>query len=190
MTPRERVLALLEGEQPDQVPWFGDLDYRATSMIHKKEVPENFKETDEYIQWHRDLGVGFYLQGYFPFKEIIEHCDVRTWNEGNKRYREIKTPKGTLKECWQWLETSFSEGHVEYLLKSEEDLPAYSFMIENTRYEPDYAFAKKRADQVGELGVVLVYTPRSPFMHLLAIDRKSTRLNSSHIPLSRMPSSA
>ena len=170
MTPRERVLTLLKGGQPDQVPWFGDLDYWATSLIHKKEVPEDFKASDDYIQWHRDLGVGFYLQGYFPFKEIIENCEIKTWNEGNKRFREIITPKGAMKECWQWLETSFSEGHAEYLLKSEADLPAYNFMIENTRYEPDYDFAEKRMEQVGDMGAVLVYTPRSPFMHLLAID--------------------
>ena len=170
MTPRERVLTLLKGEQPDQVPWFGDLDYWATSMIHKKEVPRDFKESDDYIQWHRDLGVGFYLQGYFPFKEIIENCEIKSWDEGNKRFREIITPKGTLKECWQYLETSFSEGHAEYLVKSASDLPAYRYVIENTRFEADYEFAEKRIQQIGDQGVLLCYTPRSPFMHMLAMD--------------------
>ncbi|TFG62828.1 MAG: hypothetical protein E4H36_07105 [Spirochaetales bacterium] len=170
MTPRERVLTVLNRKKADQVPWFGDLDYWATSLITRGEKPEDFKRSDAYLQWHRDLRCGFYLQGYFPFKEIIENCDVRTWNEGRKRYREITTPEGTLRECWRYLDISYSEGHEEYLLKSEEDLPAYNFMIENTRYEPDYDFALLRRKQVGEMGVVLVYTPRSPFMHLLALD--------------------
>jgi len=170
LTPRERILTFLKGDIPDQVPWFGDLDYWATAKIHRKEVPENFRESEDYIQWHRDLGVGFYLQGYFPFKEIIDNCNVSAWTEKNKRYRKIETPKGVLTECWQWLPTSFSEGHVEYLVKTEEDLPAYNYIIENTRYEPDYSFAVLRKKQVQEMGVVLVYTPRSPFMHLLAID--------------------
>ena len=70
MTPRERVLAILSGRKPDLVPWFGDLDYWATAMIGRGERPKDFKQRDDYIAWHRDLGVGFYLQGYFPFKTI------------------------------------------------------------------------------------------------------------------------
>ena len=71
MTPREQVLAILKGEQPDRVPWFGDLDYWATARIGRKEFAEDFKQQDAYIDWHRELGVGFYLQGYFPFKTIM-----------------------------------------------------------------------------------------------------------------------
>ncbi len=170
MTPRARVLSILRGKKPDVVPWFGDLDYLATAKIFHGEKPQDFKASDAYIDWHRELGVGFYLQGYFPFREIIEGCDIRTWKEGNNRYREIRTPKGTLRECWKWLDVSCSEAPVEHLLKSEEDLPAYRFFMEHTRYEADYAFAEKRTAQVKEMGVVLCYLPRSPFMHLLALD--------------------
>lgn len=95
---------------------------------------------------------------------------MKTWTEGNKRYRTVETPHGTLKECWQYLETSFSEGHAEYLVKNAADLPAYRFMIENTRFEADYEYAHKRIKQIGDQGTLLCYTPRSPFMHMLAID--------------------
>ena len=61
MTPRERVLTILKGEQPDQVPWFGDLDYWATALIGRKQRAEGFKESDAYIEWHRELGVGLKL---------------------------------------------------------------------------------------------------------------------------------
>ncbi|MEW5815883.1 MAG: hypothetical protein AB1798_10885 [Spirochaetota bacterium] len=59
---------------------------------------------------------------------------------------------------------------VEHLVKSEDDLPAYRYLFENIRYEPDYDFAMKRAKQVGEMGVVLCYLPRSPFMRMLVLD--------------------
>ena len=71
MTPRERILTILKGSGPDQVPWFGDLDYWATAKIARKEKPEDFKLSRAYIDWHRELGVGFYLQGHFPFQGII-----------------------------------------------------------------------------------------------------------------------
>lgn len=170
MTERERLLTLLRGGRPDRVPWYGDLDYWATALIGRGQRPRDFKVGDAYLDWHRALGVGYYLQGYFPFKTIIENCDVREWREGNRRYRSIRTPKGTLRECWTWLDESFTEAPTEHLLKSATDLPAYQHLHANTRYEPDYAFAQLRRHQVGDLGVVLAYLPKSPFMHLVALD--------------------
>jgi hypothetical protein len=170
MTHRERVLAVLRGEKADFVPWFGDLDYYTTAQITRGKVPRDFKAGDEYIEWHRRLRCGFYLQGYFPFKEIVENCDVREWTEANVRYREVKTPRGTLREGWLWSDITYSEAPIERLLKAPADLPAYAYLYANTRYEPDYAFAEKRRRQVGEMGVVLCYLPRTPFMRMVALD--------------------
>jgi len=170
MTPRERILAILKGEQPDQVPWCGDLDYWANSLITRGLKSIDFIKSDNYIQWHRELGVGFYLQGYFPYRQIYERCEVKEWNEGHKRFKEIITPVGAVRECWEYIPTSFSEGPIEHFMKSEEDIPVMKFIYENSRFEPDYDFAYKRKQQVGYQGVVLCYLPKSPFMHLLALE--------------------
>jgi len=170
MNFRERALAVLNGGKPDMVPWFADLDYYSTALISWGKRPRDFKESDEYLDWHRGLRCGFYLQGYFPFREIIENCEVREWTDGNRRYREVKTPDGTLRECWLWSEITCSEAPVERLLKSPADLAAYSYLFANTRYEPDYGKADRRWRQAGEDGLVLCYLPRSPFMRMVAID--------------------
>ena len=170
MTPRDRILTILKGEQPDQVPWFGDLDYWANSLITRGLKPKEFIKSDDYIQWHRELGVGFYLQGYFPYKQVYEKCEVREWNEGHKRYKEIITPLGSVRECWEYIPTSFSEGPVEHFMKSEEDIPVMNFIYESCRFEADYDFASQRRKQVGDQGIVLCYLPKSPFMHLLALE--------------------
>jgi hypothetical protein len=170
MTERQRVLTILAGGTPDRVPWFGDLDYWATSLIGRGTKPKDFKESPAYIGWHRDLGVGFYLQGYFPFKTVIENCRVTEWREGPARRRKMETPKGVLTETWTWLPDSFSEAPTEHLVKSAADLGAYRFLFENTRYEPDYAFAERRRRQVDDMGVVLCYLPKSPFMQMVALD--------------------
>jgi uroporphyrinogen-III decarboxylase len=170
MTPRERILAILKGEQPDQVPWCGDLDYWANSLIKRGLKPKGFVLSDDYIQWHRDLGVGFYLQGYFPYTQIFSNCKVHEWNEGNKRFKEIVTPVGSVRECWEYLPTSFSEGPVEHFMKSEADIPVMKFIYENSRFEADYSIAIQRKQQVGDQGVVLCYLPKSPFMHLMALE--------------------
>jgi hypothetical protein len=170
MTERERVLTLLSGGRPDRVPWFGDLDYWATALIGRGERPADFKTSGAYIDWHRDLRVGFYLQGYFPFRTVVENCRVAEWREGPARRRRIETPRGTLTETWTWLAESFAEAPTEHLVKSAADLPAYRFLFENTRYEPDHAFAWERRRQVGDAGVVLCYLPKCPFMQMVALD--------------------
>lgn len=35
MTHRERLLNILEGKQPECLPWYGDLDYWANSLIKR-----------------------------------------------------------------------------------------------------------------------------------------------------------
>ena len=94
MTHRERILAILHGRTPDRVPWFGDLDYLATSLIHKGQKTSDFKLTEAYIQWHRELGVGFYLQGSFPFKMIFENCRIKEYRDGDLRIEKSILLKG------------------------------------------------------------------------------------------------
>lgn len=170
MTHRERLFSILQGKQPDCLPWFGDLDYWANSLIKRGLKPRGFIQSEDYIQWHRDLNVGFYLQGYFPYKHIIEDCEVREWKEGHRRFKEIRTPLGPVRECWEYIPESYTEGPVEHFMKSAGDLPLMKHIYENSRFEPDYDFAHTRREQVGEQGVVLCYTPKSPFMHLLALE--------------------
>jgi len=169
MTPQNRILKILKGEQPDQVPWFGDLDYWATALIAKKEKSQNFKRSREYIEWHKQLGAGFYLQGHFSFRPNFDF-EEKIWHEGNRRYRKIVTPKGALQECWKYIPDSYTEAPVEHLVKSENDLAALRFVYENTNWEPDYDFSYQRLEQIGDQGILLCYLPKSPFMHLVALE--------------------
>jgi len=170
MTPRERVLKVLRGEAPDAVPWFGDLDYWATALIGRSEKPDGFKASPAYVDWHRDLRVGFYLQGYFPFRSRWPDIRIREWREGPDRIRTLETPRGTLRERWRWLAESFAEAPVERLVKSEADIPAYAWLLRRLRYEPDYGQAKARQSHVGGQGIVLAYLPKSPLMQMVALD--------------------
>ena len=172
MDDRRNVLAMLGGGMPERVPWMGDLDYWATALVGRGQKPEGFRDSNDYIDWHRDLGVGFYLQGRFPFLTIIENCRVKEWKDGVKRYREVETPKGTLRECWQWMPDDFTEGPIEHLVKTVADLPAYQFLHANSRYEPDYEFSRQRLGYLKETGagVLLNYLPKSPLMQMVALD--------------------
>jgi hypothetical protein len=169
MTPREQVLTILNGRKPDRVPWFGDLDYWAFSMISRGLKTADFIKSPDYLKWHSELGVGFYLQGYYPFKPVYD-LEVKMWNEGRKKFKEYITPCGKLRECWAYNEESFSEAPVEYLLKSEKDLAAMRYLYENTHWESDYEYAFERIQQIGDQGIMMGYLPKSPFMQLVALE--------------------
>ena len=169
MTNREQILKILNGEKPDKVPWFGDLDYWATALVANGKKPKNFQKSPEYIDWHRDLGVGYYLQGYFPYK-AKNHFQENTWYNGNLKFREIITPKGNLKECWEYVPDTCSEAPREHLVKSVKDLAALRYVYENIEWEPDYDFALERIEQIGDMGISLLYLPHTPYMQLLVIE--------------------
>ena len=170
MTPRERVLAVLRHEAADQVPWFGDLDYWATSLIHRGLRPADFTESSDYLAWHRDLGVGFYLQGWFPMKLTVTGAEVGDRDDGVKRERIIRTPQGTLRERWEWSAQTFSWAPAERLVKSIDDLRVYRWVAEHADWSADYAHAARRGPQIGDQGVLLGYLHHSPLMQMVALD--------------------
>lgn len=170
MTPRQRLLTLLQGGRPDQVPWYGDLDYWATGLIARRQKPADFKTGADYVDWHRDLKVGYYLQGCFPYKPIYQDVQVTVRHEGNKRITLIETPYGALRDCWEYMPYTVSDAPTEHFIKSVADLKAWRYYYEHTSFEPDYAFLETRRPHIGEDGILLAYLPHTPWMQLLVID--------------------
>lgn len=169
ISPRERILKILRGEKPDQVPWFGDLAYWAYARIRRGEVPENFYTSPAYYDWHRELKVGFYLQGYEPYRPVYDGVKVTSWEEGHSRFTRMETPQGTLQECWEYIPDSYTIGPREHLVKSPADLPALRYLYEHVHYEPLYEEAARRYELAGDQGLVLCYLPKSPLMNLVAL---------------------
>ena len=165
MTNRERILMLLNRVQPDRVPWFGDLDYWYSSARTAGKLPPQY-QGDGYFQLNRDLGVGFYLQGFFPFTQHNPGINFRETRSANTITRVMSTPLGDLAEIQQYLPTSFSTGYVKHFVETPADLPAFQCYLESLEFSPAYAEAERRYHIIGDNGVVLCYTPRSPFMQM------------------------
>ncbi len=52
-------------------------------------------------------------------------------------------------------------------METAEDLPAFKCYLESLSFSPAYGEAARRKSIIGDNGVVLCYTPRSPFMQLV-----------------------
>lgn len=169
MTPRERILAALRREPLDQISWNGDLDYWMTWLRTENLLAEKYRGEAGRFALHRDLSVGFYLQGHFPFTERYEGVTVDSVTRGNDTRTVYKTPLGELSETWSWTPETYSFAPTEFLLKSADDFPILKYLYAHTTYAPDYGLSERmRARYVGEHGVTLVYTPHTPFMELVA----------------------
>ena len=169
MNYRDRILTVLQGGIPDRIPWVADFDYWAWSLERRNLRPPGFRQSREYLDWHRELNTGFYLQGYWPFRMIPDSSvTVEEGQDGDFRYRRVHTPVGTIEEKWQYLWTSFSEAPYKHFVESVEDLKPLRYWHEHVHYVPDYERAEWVKANVGDLGVTLVYAPRSPFMQLVA----------------------
>lgn len=167
MNDRERILALLNGQQPDRVPWLGDLTYWAGALEKRGKAPKNFQSLPDYYNWHRELGVGFYLQGYYPYKAIHDDTlKLKPEQRGNVSRLTITTPVGELYEETTYMPDSFTAAPTSHLIKEAKDLATLRYFTEHTRYEPDYREASRRMELVRDLGVVLCYLPKSPFMQM------------------------
>jgi hypothetical protein len=167
MTNRERILKILNGQKSDRVPWFGDLSYWINYLRCSGKLPEKYKGKGEYLLY-RDIGSGFYLQGYWPFKPVYEgNVNVQEKEEVNRRITRVETPVGSIQEVWTYLPESYTWGPSEYYVKHTDDLKVVRYWYESIHYEPDYTLAQDRIELVGDNGVVLCYLPRSPFMHMV-----------------------
>ena len=162
MNERERVLAVLKGQKPDRIPWFADLDYWMGYLKTEGRMPEKYQNQGIY-QLSRDLGAGFYLQGYNPYHEIHDYQESIE-SQGNQRITRIATPHGELRQVETWLPDAYCWAWTEHFVKSWRDLKALRYAFEHTHYEPDYQLASDRYDLIGDNGIVLCYLPRSPFM--------------------------
>ncbi len=163
---RQRILTLLNHGIPDRVPWAGDMDYWYSAAQSRGELPAAYAG-DGYFQLNRDLGMGFYLQGFYPFEMRHPGITFSDQIDGDRRIRTMHTPLGDLSEIQQYLPTSFSWGYVKHYLETPADLPAFRSYIERLEFSPAYAEAERRKAIIGDNGVVLVYAPRSPFMEMV-----------------------
>ncbi|MCK6471591.1 MAG: hypothetical protein L6R28_07580 [Planctomycetes bacterium] len=169
MTDRDRILAMLRGKRPDRVPWFGDLAYWAVALRAQGKLPPKSAGISPYLEWHRGLRVGYYLQGYNPFNAVYDDT-VRKHTRTIDRITQTtyETPVGAIEDAWTYQPASLSSAPTRHLIRTVDDLRVYRYILEHSHFEADYGNATERKTQMGGAGIVLCYLPKSPFMELVA----------------------
>ena len=173
MNLRERILAVYRGEKPDRVPCMLDLShwfYQRNRMPWDLSKSYNHPEK-ELIDYHKKMGVGFYLPNLGSFYETIYPAEIKIETSKSADGREIRwrisTPSGTLERVRVWEEDNYSWAIPEWSIKNEAQLLILAEALSSRRYQSDWKKYHEWVNCVGDIGVVYIGTGYSGMGQLL-----------------------
>jgi hypothetical protein len=175
MTHRERILAVYQGRQPDQVPFMLDLSHW---HYHQRRQPWDLSvsyEAPEYdlIARHRDLDVGFYLPNLGSFYSVVypEHVKVTTTKKLVDGVPEIswriETSSGCIERVRVWQEQTYSWPIKKWGFSDEAGLRIFQEAMCRREYVPHWDRFRRWDECVGDTGVVYLPFGYSAMGHLL-----------------------
>lgn len=195
MTNKQRMLAAINGESVDRIPWVPRLDLWYLANKRADTLPEAYQHatlTDlvddlgfglhAVVPNFRDLrgpaddvdrALGIYTLHAMPYRTVLENVDRTVRVEGDRTFVEYTTPAGTIRTVVLYDDSMRKAGitvtHVEqYAFKDVRDYAALYYLFENMRVEPNYDGYRAFADQVGDRGLAVAFVSLagSP-MHLI-----------------------
>ncbi len=174
-SPRQRMMAILRGQEPDALPLLADLAYWFNAHREDGTLDSRYQHEEGYMRLHEDLGCVYYYDyaNYSPdgfgvltssAEEDVE-TDERT--HGHETVHILKTRSGELTARSIYVPASHSSALVEYWVKRPEDLRIIREYVESVRFSPDYEGFLKRDEHIGERGLSLACPPQSPLAVLM-----------------------
>lgn len=176
MTPRERILAVYNGQKPDRVPFMLDLSHY---YLHRFQLPwdlcNGYPEPDRgLMDFTRKMGAAFYCpqQTYFWKTEYAN--DVKSTAVTNvvggvpEICWRFDTPLGSIERIRVWEPGSYSWAIKKWGVTTEKDLEILAYAMSSRRYTPIPENYEAWADYIGEDGLVYLNSGYSAMGYLLA----------------------
>jgi hypothetical protein len=153
MKPNERVRAVYQGRQPDQVPLCLDL-----SHWYKKNrnVPFNLAGLTAVepglVELHRQIGAVAYCEmgGFYSLSSADPAVKLESRTDNGVFVTRISTPLGTLSEERVFSPDSYSYGIRKYLLESTDEFPIVEFLMERLQCQPRWELFRAWQAALGE----------------------------------------
>ncbi len=171
MTPRERLLAAIRGDEVDRVPWSPNLAYWWEAQSQDVQDRGQF--------WFlKEIGADPLLRGFrlpftvsdvngldwYPeqFIHPIPDCDIRRDVKGDEWLTQYVTPVGTLTQVSRYSPAGNTRFVIEHPVKEREDYKILGYIIEQIIIEPAYDPIQQAIEETGEDGL---YAPViSPYL--------------------------
>lgn len=185
MTVKERILATLRGEATDVLPFVPRMDIWYNANSRAGTLPEPYRNATlrdilDDLGWgyhsivpnfadfrtpegDLDVGLGLYDLKKTPYR-IVLHNVRRTYSrepDTGRLHVRYETPKGDITTTVVYDENMRRGGItlyviLEHAIKSMDDYPAVSYILNNAEVIPDYeAYTQYQREFVGDRGVAV-----------------------------------
>ncbi len=165
MNNRERLLAILDHQPPDRIPWIPRLELWYRARERTGTMPERFKGLS-LRQVERALGLGTPARDGHIFKIERDGVDVVVRRAEGKQITEYHTPVGKVRSVMHYsedLEAQGLPGRIEeWPCKGPADYHVWEWIMQHTRYVPTYDEYLAYDREIGEDGLPMVNTGDVP----------------------------
>lgn len=169
MTHRERLLAVLEGQLPDRLPWFPRLEMWYGAHHPAGTLPEKYQGWD-VRSIYRDLDLGYHGKWGQAYRIEINGAETVTRRNGEETRVETMTPVGTVSTLTRSSAELRAQGvgglEIEHWIKGPHDYPVVQWIYEHSRVVPTYDEFLAFDAACGDEGVAMVNTPWNPAFYL------------------------
>ncbi|MBT7122598.1 MAG: hypothetical protein HN948_06250, partial [Clostridia bacterium] len=142
MTERERLLTVLAGDTPDQVPWFPDLGHWYRSEAYERWDLYAPSKIDQGIyDLHREVKGGAYIDAGALYKDEytdgVEHTREMI---GELAVERFVTPIGEIRMERTWSPLSFSWDVTKLMIETPKDLEILTYAIQRKKIIPNIEY--------------------------------------------------
>ena len=159
MTNRERILAVIEGNRPDKIPWFPRLQLWYNFHKNSGTLPDKYRNW-ELCDIEKNLGMGTPARDAKIFSTQTEGVETKVHRRGSEIFTEHITPVGTVStkhvEVEKLRKAGMSSYQMEHLIKRPEDYGVVEYIIEHTKMTPLYDQYIAYDREIGEDGLPMV----------------------------------
>lgn len=125
MTPKQRILSAIRGEETDRVPWSPFLAYYWESL------PREITEKGQ-LYYLKEMGADPLLRGsHTPYEVKYHNCTITESQRDGKKYVTYETPVGSLTETYTLSSVANSWFLTGHPVTQEEDFKVLQYIYEN-----------------------------------------------------------
>jgi uroporphyrinogen-III decarboxylase len=172
MNTRERILAILNHQAPDRIPWIPRLELWYNARIMSGTLPAAWKGFS-LRQVEKALRLGTPARNGHVYRVAYDGVEIVTAQQGDQAITEYLTPLGTLRQVVvssQELSDQGIQGLMkEHFLKTDRDYALLEWVVEHMRFIPTYEEYLAYDEEIGGDGLPLVQMAFSPFWDFLEV---------------------
>ena len=173
MTPRERVLAVYQGEVPDQVPLMLDLSHWYKKNYNVFFDLTGFKSVEwDLVNLHKKLNAVMYneMGSFYKLSFTDENIVSESWTDekGIYHYR-VSTPLGSLEGQRVFEKTSYSYNIKKHMLESVDDFEIVNYIMDRCNVETTWEKYHQWSQALADVGFPYCQVPYSGIGYLLSL---------------------